>query len=139
VFARHLQYALDPGSLAWYGAQKTKYVNILSGCPANGKANIVSAVTLLLPSGFSAGYIFGVVGTIERECVGLAPDPEAEAFRQEMPRQPLYRVRFSQMDVWDLYTGERGAHFSFASQVNTDWCNQDVDDVGLLTGVCLAK
>lgn len=28
------------------------------------------------------GYIFGLVGIVERECVGMADNPEALAFRQ---------------------------------------------------------
>jgi hypothetical protein len=37
------------------------------------------------------GYIFGVVGVVERECVGLFKDPEVQAFREEGPPAPLYR------------------------------------------------
>lgn len=43
-----------------------------------------------------AGYLFGVCGVVERECVGYAEHPEGLAFRQNIPRQPLYRVRFHQ-------------------------------------------
>jgi nitrile hydratase len=64
-----------------------------------------AAVRIRKPHLRTPGYIFGVVGVVERECVGMAPNPEAEAFRQELPRQPLYRVRFRQADVWDLYSG----------------------------------
>jgi hypothetical protein len=28
-----------------------------------------------------------------------------QAFREEGPKQPLYRVRFAQTDVWELYKG----------------------------------
>ncbi|KAJ9508706.1 hypothetical protein QJQ45_027975 [Haematococcus lacustris] len=54
------------------------------------------------------GYLFGVVGTIERECQGCWPNPEALAFREPAVRQPLYRVRFSQADVWEGYSGDPG-------------------------------
>lgn len=37
------------------------------------------------------GYIFGLVGTVERECVGAFKDPERGAFREGGPRVPLYR------------------------------------------------
>eukprot|EP00891_Asterochloris_glomerata_P009984 jgi/Astpho2/9984/Aster-06794 len=52
-----------------------------------------------------AGYLFGVCGVIERECVGYAEHPEGLAFRQNIPRQPLYRVRFHQQALWEGYTG----------------------------------
>ncbi|WIA14489.1 hypothetical protein OEZ85_003011 [Tetradesmus obliquus] len=52
------------------------------------------------------GYIFGQVGVIERPCAGLFGNPELKAFREEGPRQPLYRVRFHQSDVWELYQGD---------------------------------
>ncbi|KAL3136313.1 hypothetical protein ABBQ38_005578 [Trebouxia sp. C0009 RCD-2024] len=51
------------------------------------------------------GYIFGLVGTVERKCVGMADNPEGLAFRQDLPRQPLYRVTFHQQHVWEGYTG----------------------------------
>lgn len=52
------------------------------------------------------GYIFGLIGRIERPCVGLFGDPELKAFREEGPKQPLYRVRFQQTHVWELYQGD---------------------------------
>jgi hypothetical protein len=39
------------------------------------------------------GYIFGLMGTIERDCMGLFGDPELQAFRETGPKQPLYRSR----------------------------------------------
>lgn len=51
------------------------------------------------------GYLFGLVGVVERQCVGMAANPEGLAFRQELPRQPLYRVTFHQQDTWEGYTG----------------------------------
>lgn len=29
-----------------------------------------------------------------------------QAYREEGPKQPLYRVRFQQTDVWELYPGK---------------------------------
>ena len=34
---------------------------------------------------------------------GLSPDPNQVAFREPVTRQPLYRVRFAQSDVWPEY------------------------------------
>lgn len=34
---------------------------------------------------------------------GLSPDPDQVAFREPVTRQPLYRVRFAQLDVWPEY------------------------------------
>jgi nitrile hydratase subunit beta len=50
-------------------------------------------------------YIRGQVGVIERIC-GAYPNPEELAYnRPGTPPMPLYRVRFSQTDVWPDYTG----------------------------------
>jgi nitrile hydratase len=50
-------------------------------------------------------YIRGHVGSIERLC-GSFPMPEELAQqRSGLPRQPLYRVRFLQRDVWPGYQG----------------------------------
>lgn len=50
-------------------------------------------------------YIRGMTGTIER-CCGAFPNPEELAqMRDGLPAQPLYRVRFSQKDVWPDYRG----------------------------------
>lgn len=50
-------------------------------------------------------YIRGCVGSIERVC-GAFPNPEELALmRPGLPAQPLYRVRFSQKDVWPDYAG----------------------------------
>ena len=39
---------------------------------------------------------------------GLSPDPDQVAFREPVTRQPLYRVRFAQSDVWPEYvTGSK--------------------------------
>lgn len=41
-----------------------------------------AAVRVRKPHLRTPGYIFGLVGVIERECVGMAHNPEALAFRQ---------------------------------------------------------
>ncbi|HTT39272.1 MAG TPA: SH3-like domain-containing protein [Burkholderiales bacterium] len=50
-------------------------------------------------------YIRGQHGVIERLC-GAYPNPEELAYaRSGLPRQPLYRVRFLQREVWPDYAG----------------------------------
>ncbi|HVF79364.1 MAG TPA: SH3-like domain-containing protein [Solirubrobacteraceae bacterium] len=50
-------------------------------------------------------YIRGHTGVVERLC-GAFPNPEELAYaRTGEPRQPLYRVRFLQKDVWPEYAG----------------------------------
>lgn len=50
-------------------------------------------------------YIRGHAGVVERLC-GAFPNPEELAYaRAGEPRQPLYRVRFVQKDVWPGYAG----------------------------------
>lgn len=50
-------------------------------------------------------YIRGHAGVIERYC-GSFPNPEELAYnRPGLPAQPLYRVRFSQREVWPDYGG----------------------------------
>ena len=50
-------------------------------------------------------YIRGHSGVIERVC-GSFPNPEELAQqRSGEPKQPLYRVRFRQQDVWPDYRG----------------------------------
>jgi Nitrile hydratase beta subunit, C-terminal len=52
-------------------------------------------------------YIRGCSGVIERVC-GAFPNPEELAqMRSGLPKQPLYRVRFSQSEVWPDYRGAR--------------------------------
>jgi nitrile hydratase beta subunit-like protein len=51
-------------------------------------------------------YVRGKSGVVERLC-GAFPDPEERAYaRSGLPRQPLYRVRFRQNDVWSDYCGQ---------------------------------
>jgi len=50
-------------------------------------------------------YIRGKHGVIERFC-GTYGNPEELAYaRPGLPRQPLYRVRFRQAEVWPGYHG----------------------------------
>lgn len=50
-------------------------------------------------------YIRGKHGVIERYC-GVYANPEELAYaRPGTPKQPLYRVRFLQKDVWPNYRG----------------------------------
>jgi len=50
-------------------------------------------------------YVRGHAGTIERVC-GAFGNPEELAYgRSGEPRQPLYRVRFLQRDLWPDYRG----------------------------------
>jgi len=51
-------------------------------------------------------YIRGKSGVIERLC-GAYPNPEELAYaRPGLPKQPLYRVRFLQTDIWSDYSGQ---------------------------------
>jgi nitrile hydratase beta subunit-like protein len=50
-------------------------------------------------------YVRGHTGVIERLC-GAYPNPEELAYaRPGLPAQPLYRVRFTQAQVWPDYVG----------------------------------
>lgn len=50
-------------------------------------------------------YIRGKQGVVERVC-GSYGNPEELAYaRTASPKQPLYRVRFLQKDVWPAYDG----------------------------------
>ena len=50
-------------------------------------------------------YIRGLSGTIERLCGAFANPEELAYNRPGTPRQPLYRVRFRQREVWPDYRG----------------------------------
>ena len=53
----------------------------------------------------SAGYLFGVIGRV-REVVGYLEEPDISAYpNADGPKQPVYRVVFSQKDVWESYSG----------------------------------
>jgi nitrile hydratase len=50
-------------------------------------------------------YIRGKTGVVER-VLDAFPNPEECAYgRKDAPRQPLYRVRFLQREVWPGYNG----------------------------------
>ena len=52
-------------------------------------------------------YVRGQTGMIERLC-GVFGNPEELAYaRAGTPRQPLYRVRFAQRDLWPDYVGAK--------------------------------
>jgi nitrile hydratase subunit beta len=52
-------------------------------------------------------YIRGKSGVIERLC-GIYGNPEELAYaRSGRPKQPLYRVRFKQRQIWPEYKGNK--------------------------------
>jgi len=64
-------------------------------------------------------YIRGHHGVIERLC-GAYPNPEELAYaRSGLPRQPLYRVRFLQREVWRDYAGT--AHDTVDIEIYQHW------------------
>ena len=50
-------------------------------------------------------YIRGRSGVIERLCGNFGNPEELAQMRSGEPKQPLYRVRFLQKDVWPDYKG----------------------------------
>jgi len=64
-------------------------------------------------------YIRGKRGIIERLCGSFANPEELAYGRDGLPRQPLYRVRFRQCDVWTDYRG--GAHDSIDVEIYQHW------------------
>ena len=53
-------------------------------------------------------YIRGHSGVIERLCGSFGNPEELAQMRSGEPRQPLYRVRFLQHEVWPAYQGNPG-------------------------------
>jgi hypothetical protein len=53
-------------------------------------------------------YIRGKSGVIERICGSFANPEELAYGRNGLPVQPLYRVRFTQAQVWPDYAGAAG-------------------------------
>lgn len=50
-------------------------------------------------------YVRGKTGVVERVC-GVFGNPEELAYaRSGLPKQPLYRVRFRQNELWPTYRG----------------------------------
>lgn len=50
-------------------------------------------------------YIRGKTGEIERLCGAFANPEELAYNRPGLPKQPLYRVRFRQSELWPDYQG----------------------------------
>ena len=50
-------------------------------------------------------YIRGKSGVVERLCGSFANPEELAHGRDGLPAQPLYRVRFAQIQVWPDYAG----------------------------------
>ena len=50
---------------------------------------------------------------------GLSPDPDQVAFREPVTRQPLYRVRFAQSDVWPEYAS--GSKDTLDIEIHQHW------------------
>jgi nitrile hydratase subunit beta len=64
-------------------------------------------------------YIRGQVGVIERLC-GSFGNPEELAYNHaDRAKQPLYRVRFRQSEVWPDYQG--GAHDTIDVEIYQHW------------------
>ncbi|MSO75231.1 MAG: nitrile hydratase subunit beta [Alphaproteobacteria bacterium] len=64
-------------------------------------------------------YIRGKAGVIERLC-GAFRNPEELAFgRTGEPKQPLYRVRFVQREIWSDYAGS--AHDTIDIELYEHW------------------
>ncbi len=64
-------------------------------------------------------YIRGKTGLVERLC-GAFANPEELAFgRSGEPKRPLYRVRFSQREVWPDYAG--AAHDTIDIELYEHW------------------
>ena len=50
-------------------------------------------------------YVRGHRGAVERLCGAFANPEELAYSRPGLPRQPLYRVRFRQAELWPDYAG----------------------------------
>jgi nitrile hydratase len=50
-------------------------------------------------------YVRGLSGVVERYLGDFANPEELAYGRSGLPKQPLYRVRFRQADVWPKYAG----------------------------------
>jgi hypothetical protein len=68
-------------------------------------------------------YARGHCGVIERMC-GFYANPEELAYgRSGLPKQPLYRVRFLQRELWPDYTG--GARDTVDVEIYQHWLDPD--------------
>ena len=75
--------------------------------PARFRVGDAVRVKRLFPIGHvrTPYYCRGKPGVVERLC-GAFPNPEELAYgRSGLPAQPLYRVRFRMLDLWDDYAG----------------------------------
>ena len=71
-------------------------------------------------------YIRGKRGEVERLC-GVFANPEELAYgRDGLPRQPLYRVRFRQCEVWPNYAGH--AQDSIDVEIYQHWLQAVCDE-----------
>ncbi len=64
-------------------------------------------------------YIRGHSGVVERLCGSFGNPEELAQMRSGEPRQPLYRVRFRQQDVWPGYRG--GSDDSLDVEIFQHW------------------
>eukprot|EP00927_Polykrikos_kofoidii_P020385 TRINITY_DN19653_c0_g1_i7.p1 TRINITY_DN19653_c0_g1~~TRINITY_DN19653_c0_g1_i7.p1 ORF type:complete len:594 (-),score=81.17 TRINITY_DN19653_c0_g1_i7:207-1988(-) len=82
------------------------------------------------------GYIFGASGIVERYC-GHFNDPEFLAFRGDGDKQPLYRVRFLQKDIWREYDGADGDTVDV--EIYQSWLesNEQIDNTAVGSDVCV--
>ena len=79
----------------------------VEACTPRFKTGDRVAVRVAYPIGHvrTPFYIRGKHGMIERLC-GVYGNPEELAYaRPGLPKQPLYRVRFLQREVWPDYAG----------------------------------
>lgn len=64
-------------------------------------------------------YIRGRVGEVERLCGAFANPEELAYNRPGVPKQPLYRVRFRQRELWPDYRG--AAHDTIEIEIYQHW------------------
>jgi nitrile hydratase len=64
-------------------------------------------------------YIRGKRGVVERLCGNFANPEELAYGRDGLPRQPLYRIRFRQCEVWPDYRD--GAQDSIDVEIYQHW------------------
>lgn len=64
-------------------------------------------------------YVRGRSGVIERLCGAFANPEELAYNRPGLPKQPLYRVRFRQQELWADYQGP--AHDTVEVEIYQHW------------------
>ena len=67
-------------------------------------------------------YIRGRSGVVERLCGSFGNPEELAQMRSGEPKQPLYRVRFRQQEVWPDYRG--GAADVLEVEIFQHWLEQ---------------